>query len=430
MQRAFIILAIVTLLSISIWYFFFSTQAAPQSSAPEVRTGSFFPKPEQISPQDDTNTNESNSAQQMAGNSTTSTQDTGTKSPFSKMTDGPVAGFISYERQADIPPSVPGEMPKKNTEHVIRYASRTNGYVFEVTNTTAPLRISNILIPNIYEALFTSDGKSVVERFLQDDQKTISSYIIPIPDQNPDGSRTQKEGTYLANNISSLALSPDGKKSVGVITSAGNTSITTFTIPSNTADKPTVTAKEIYKSPFSEWLVSWPVQKAIFMQSKASNSSEGFLYNLDNITTKLRRILGNIYGMTTSVSPSGNYAVYSQNSDNSSIATYLYNIKSGSSLPIGRNILPEKCAWLSSDDLLCAGNDAIPDGSYPDSWYAGVSHFNDNVYRISARTGDSLVIGDGTEKNLDMINLQVDESQQLLYFMDKKTGILWRLSYQ
>lgn len=423
-MKRIVVIGSIAILSIGGIFLFLSSKQTTSSSEPVVSLGRFFPKAEQSEQKSDIDAIVNNTTP-SGTDPTTTYSPTGATGPFTQIIKNPVAGYIAFDRVVQSIPTVPGEQSKKITEHVIRYVSRTNGYVYEIVNGSIPLRITNILIPNIYEAYFTPDGKTVLQRFLRDDGKTIATYSVPIPEQNPDGTRTQKEGVYLPDNITSIAISPDGKKAVASIPTSPNTSIVTITLPTTGI---TITTKELYKSPFSEWILSWPTQQAIYMQTKASNVSNGFLYNLDNITVKLRRVLGTISGLTTSVSPDGKKVLYSSSGTTAGISTFLYTISTGASIPIGHNILPEKCDWLSTNDLMCAGNDSVEDLPYPDSWYAGVMHFSDIVFKIDSKTGNFTTLSDGTIP-FDMTHLQTSEQEQYVYFIDKNNGSLWRLSY-
>lgn len=420
-RQKIIFISIAVIIGGGLWWYFSSpAPTTPTSDGPKSTIGRFFPKAEPGPlPKDDT----AGTAQKTdTGPQKTVVQ----QGPFRQLTNDPVAGFIFFKRSTPVSTAVAGETPKTIQEYVLRYVSRDNGYVYEITTEGSAVGITNILIPNIYEAIFTPDGKNVLERFLRSDNQTIGSYIVPIPEQNPDGTRTQREGIYLSDNITSVAVAPDGKKFAAVIPNGDSAGVFTFTVPENGST--TTIAKEIFRSPFTEWLITWPQQKAIFMQTKASSGSEGFLYNLDNITVKLRRMLGNINGLTTSVSPSKKYILYSQ-STNVGINTSLYTVDTGTIIPIGHNILPEKCVWKSDENLICAGNDSIEDSSYPDSWYAGVTHFTDTIYAINTNTGSFDIPSGGQNTPYDITNLQVDESNYKLYFIDKKTGLLWRFQY-
>ena len=350
-----------------------------------------------------------------------------TPSPFTQLSPDAVAGFTTYttttKQSVLSDPSNPKskQVIETITHHVLRYVSRANGYVYEIEHGSIPLQITNVYIPNIYEAFFAGDHQTALLRFLRDDQQTIATYSVPIPPPNPDGTRTQKEGVYFADNILQIAPSPDGSQ-VAKLSIDPNGTLLSTTTPTNTKKV------DILKTPLRELLISWPLAKSLYVQTKASALVPGYLYKIDTTGRKLGRVLGNINGLTTSVSPSGNYVLYSQNSGNGFV-TRLFNTKTNTAQNLGLLVLPEKCVWLQNEDLICAGNTSVPEARYPDAWYQGTVSFSDLVYRIYTSPMIYDTIYDNSGQSFDMTNLAVDESKQLLYFIDKKTGFLWQLQY-
>ncbi|HVY36043.1 MAG TPA: hypothetical protein VG982_02085 [Candidatus Paceibacterota bacterium] len=356
------------------------------------------------------------------------TVSTGEAVPFSslkQLTHSPVAGLTLYTSSKTV--TVPATDPKKKSttqtlvERTLRYVSKTTGYVYEIKDGGIPLQISNVYIPNVYEASFADGGKTALLRFLRDDSETIATYSVPIPDANPDGTRTQKSGTYLPDDVFSLAVSPDGT-TVGRLTFGANG--TTLSTSDSSGNK----GKTLLTNPFHGWLLSWPQQNNFYLQTKASASADGFLYRVSTTDKRLRKVLGNISGLTTSVSPSGTYVLYSQ-SGQGGFLTRLLNTKTGATKAIAESILPEKCAWLKNEDLICAGNDSVPQGQYPDDWYMGLVHFSDKLYHIYTSAAVIDTIYDGGDQSFDATTLTVDEDARVVYFIDNGTGALWQFSY-
>lgn len=348
-------------------------------------------------------------------------------SPFIQLTPHAVAGFSSFMQPitTTLPPDPKKPKAKPVTEttyvHRIRYVSRSNGYIYEIEDGAAPLQVSNVYIPNIYETLFGDSSNSALLRFLRPNQSTIATYSVPVPPINTDGTRTQKEGVYLPDNILQAAISPDTKQ-VAHLTSAKAGATLTLSTLTNT--KKTT----LIQTPFREWIMSWPTAKSIFLQTKASALVPGYLYKVDTTEKKLRRVLGDINGLTTSVSPSGTYVLYSQHSDGGFV-TRMYNTKTNTTRALSLVILPEKCTWLKNDDLICAGNTSVPTAQYPDAWYQGIVSFSDQLYHISATELVYETLYDGSGTSYDMTNLAADETAREVYFVDKSTGLLWKFIY-
>ena len=339
------------------------------------------------------------------------TSNPSSSSKFLQITTGPVAGYTVFNQTK-------GAI----IEYYTRYVARQSGFVYEIKDESGvpqtALRISNVFIPNIYEASFADGNKSVLLRFLRDDSRTISTYAVPIPDPNPDGTRTQKEGIFHPYNVINLAISPDSKSVVRLTKESGSGVITTSSI----IDK---NRNEILRIPFSEWVVSWPNQKTVFLQTKAASVADGFLYSIDTTEKRLKKVIGNIKGLTTNVSPSGTYVIYSESSG-AGFTTRILNTKTGVIRNLGLSILPEKCAWLKNEELICAGNTAVEEAAYPDAWYAGVVALSDNLYRVSPSNSSYLQLDLGENTSFDVTNPQIDEARGYLYFINKPTGVLWR----
>ncbi len=420
MRRILIIIVIVLLIGAGVWYFYVRPrQQAGVSPVPNVLKV-FFPK----TTTNNTGAFGTDTDPNGAGNNAPAAV-----SPFKQLTTRPVAGFtiFSLTNTVSVPStasSTTGQASKPTvqtvTDHYLRYVSRVNGYVYEIKNDSVPLQISNVFIPNIYEAFFADGNTTAILRFLRQDNHTIATYSVPIPALNPDGTRTQKSGTYLPDNISALAISPDQKQILRITTDQNGAVITS----SNSTGGG---IKTLLRSPFEQWLPQW-TSSNVFLQTKAASVANGFLYNIDQTTARLRRVVGNVAGLTTSVSPKGTYVLYSQSTANG-FTTSSFNTKTNVTNSISLSILPEKCTWLQNEDLICAGNNTVAAGTYPDAWYAGTTHFSDQLYHIATASNTYSVLFDGQNQNFDMTNLQADESQGLLYFIDKNTGLLWQYKY-
>lgn len=419
MRRIILIVLIIVVALMGGWYWFAkSHQTAP--GIPAITDfGAFFPVGD---------TGDPTRLGGLLQNGTSGVSGTETTpSPFKQLSPQAVAGFVSFMRPTTttIPPDPLKPKSKATTQtvtnHYLRYVSRGNGYVYEIADTDTPLQVSNVYIPNIYETIFGDSFNTTLLRFLRSDQNTIATYSVPIPPLNTDGTRTQKEGVYLPENILQATVSPDKTQIAYLTTSKSGTTISVSSL--------TNTKKATFiQTPFKEWLLSWPTPKSLYIQTKASANVPGFLYRVDAGDKKLRRVLGDINGLTTSVSPSGTYVLYSQHSEKSFI-TRILNTKTNSIRTLTLAVLPEKCTWLKNEDLICAGNTSIPTAQYPDAWYQGTVSFSDQLYFISTASLVYDTLYDNSGSSYDMTNLAVNEVSRIVYFIDKPTGILWQFSY-
>lgn len=414
MRKVLIVIVIILLVSTGILYWYSKKQPTSTEQPPGATT--FFPSDALVAPGSDLIINDGSTGVQTGQN---------TSLKFKQLSQSPVAGFSAFTQT--LSKTIPSEDPKKKpttetvVDRVIRYIARGNGYVYEIRNSTTPLQISNIYIPNVYEGHFADTNNTAILRFLRDDQRTIATYSVPIPSENQDGTRTQKQGIYLPEKITNLSVYADQKQITYLTSDNQNASILSAT-SQNTG------RKELLRTPFHEWIIIQSTPKTVWLQTKAAAIADGFLYKIDTTDRRLVRVLGNIKGLTTSVSPSGTYILYSQ-STSTGFITRLLNTKTGVSNNLNIALLPEKCTWLKNEDLICAGNGEMALGSYPDMWYSGLVSFKDKFYRIYTTSNTYTILSDGTERAPDATNLQVDENQDIVFFIDKPTGLLWQLSF-
>jgi hypothetical protein len=430
MRRPLIILLIIALFIGGMYFFYIRPKQLTGAPMPAMLKP-FFPS--SISSTDGSFGADSTTAPANASVASTAA--------LKQLTGHPVAGYtvFSVTSTVSIPSAVSNSSAAaslqalsvkasvKNTaltqtviDHYVRYVSRLNGYVYEIKNDGVPLQISNIFIPTIYEAQFADNNNTALLRFLRTNGRTIATYSVPIPALNPDGTRTQVSGVYLPDNISSLVVSPDQKQIARITTDQGGTIVTTSTTAGTGI-------KTIIRSSFQSWLPQWTAG-GIYLQTKAASVADGFLYSVDLSASRLRRMLGNIAGLTTSVSPHGTYVLYSESTANGFV-TKIFNTKTNNTSTLSLALLPEKCAWLQNEDVVCAGNSSVANAVYPDAWYAGTMHFSDQLYRINTASNIYSVLYNDPAQSFDMTNLQIDEGQGFVYFIDKTTGFLWQYKY-
>lgn len=409
MKKILIFILITLFVALGIWWFFVRPNTNIDN-VPEVFKP-LFPRGDQVVPVDTTEGDDIITGIISEEN----------RGRLTQITTVPIAGFTIYQEPKEVRVSgIDGKITTSTiNEEVLRYVHRRSGYVFERRNKEDAVQVSNIFLANIYEVVFGDSGKSVALRFLQEDAQTIGTYIVPIPDAKEDGTRDQKNGLFLPNNIEYMVEGPNMKNHARLITSGGNGIITTASFNNKNVT-------EVLRFPFSEWILQWPLENTLYLQTKASARIPGYLYTVNPRDKVLRRVLGNINGLTTNVSPTGSYIIYSQ-STQERFSTFIYNTKTAQIFRLDPYILPEKCTWTTNEDLICAGSSNIVASAYPDSWYAGLTKFTDSFYRISVATGLIETVFEPILEDFDAVELHTDPQEEYVYFIDRTTGILWRL---
>lgn len=416
MRKILIILLVLIFILLGAWYFFIKPKMG-EGVTPVQAFRSFFPIGSDI------DLVLSNPSEVDTGTPNEFTIG-GTQRKFTQITTMPVAGFSLFSKTNTVTtPAVPPETTPTTittTDYFLRYVSRETGYVYERKNNDRGIQISNIFIPNIYEAFFMDNNKTAILRFLRPDDQTIATYSVPIPELNANGTRTQQKGYYLSDNIQTVATNPNAATLLELTTTPAGSVLSNITAANTNK-------KDIFKSPLREWLVYWTENSTVYLQTKASGAVSGFLYKLDQREGRLSRIIGDIPGLTASVSPNNKFVLYSMSTEEGFI-TRLLDLEKNTTATVNISILPEKCAWLKDNNLICAGNTVIPPAKYPDSWYAGIINFSDQLYKIDTKTNTQTMLFNGTEFVFDMTHLVVDEARNILFFIDKPTGMLWQVT--
>jgi hypothetical protein len=142
----------------------------------------------------------------------------------------------------------------------------------------------------------------------------------------------------------------------------------------------------------------------------------------------LSQVLGGINGLTTLGSPDGKMVLYGDNS----LSLFVYDINTKNSEPLQIKTLPEKCVWGNLSDIVyCAVPKSTPSLLYPDSWYQGEVSFNDAIWKIDLKTGNTTMLVDpetiSIGEKIDAVKMTLDEGENYLFFINKKDNFLWKL---
>lgn len=427
-RRTFIIVVIaLTLLLVGGWAYFYTRSTSPNSGA-SSGTGrglsSLFPF---LS---------NNNSAQTSGDTTTDQPTTSTDTspastdPLVKISDRLVAGATFLPLDTTTPSTTPtttsstgstttDQTPVAPIIPTIRFIERGTGYVYETTARGADQqKVSGTSIIRTVDALFANKGDTTVIRYIKTDNTTVVTFIAKLFAPTENETIGQLRGDFLQDNNIDATVSPDGKAFAFIFPI--NTGSIGMTMNIDGTNK-----KQIFESSLSEWLLDWN-NDGIFVTTKAAAGVPGFLYKIVDTKT-MRKVLGNIPGLTTKMSPNGKYVLYST-SDGATLTLGLHNLTDGSNDNLGLSTLPEKCVWSPQSVLIyCAVPNTLPKAAYPDSWYQGITHFDDSIWKIDATTGITTQISTGEGNDLDATKLLLDPDGKYLVFVNKTDGSLWSL---
>ena len=364
-----------------------------------------------------------------------------------KISSFPVAGYGVFMKERFTPTEVgaPTQVGEeiKNTKPVVpptefapalRYVNKATGNIYQTfADRIDERKFSSTVIPKVYEAFFGNKGESVVMRYLKGDN-TIETFVGTLQKEylGADSIGTNEvTGSFLPENISDISVSSDSSKIFYLFDTGDSAAGVAFTLQTNTKI-------QVFDSPFTEWLSSWPNSKMITVTTKPSANVPGYMYAINSdkkpasTSTSLggdfNKILGDINGLTTLASPNGKMVLYADNN----LSLNVFTIETGNSNLLGVKTLPEKCVWgTASNTVYCAVPNFIDRGQYPDSWYQGEVSFSDQIWKIDVASGNTTMISDPSSVNgeeVDGIKLSLDEGQNYLFFVNKKDSYLWELN--
>ena len=430
LKKIFIIILVILLLAAGIGaYFFFFSNKKTDTTGQGITLQDFFP----FGDSGNSKTPIQTEPVPVDNEPDAGTPTNGAKPPKLQMVNkGPIAGAYVYDVLRELPrdPLAIGKDGKPlpiQTEPatMVRYSEVATGHTDETYLDALNVRkITNTTIPKITESFFAGKGGAVSILRYADDSKTIQTFsgnipLLPKADGTLD---TNLKGTYLTENIVSMAVSPDRQK-IFTIAKNDTGSVGTVSLPDGTKKS------QLFSLSFSEWLSEWPNQKFVTLTTKPSANVHGYLYTIDTTSKVMKKSIGGVNGLTTLTSPDMKTILFSRSSNNN-VTSSLYDTASKNVLSLpGGATLPEKCVWQSVTILYCAVPSYIANGDYPDIWYQGGVSFVDQIYKINIKDFSTTVIANPASVNasIDAINLSVDPSNTFLIFTNKRDGSLWSL---
>jgi hypothetical protein len=313
---------------------------------------------------------------------------------------------------------------KTGTATAVRFTERATGHIFDTSlSSGATQRVSITTIPKIYESIWLPTGSTTIFRYLNDTTSTIQTYIAKLSKasaSSTEGVTAVTQGTFLPENITSIAVNPSATK-IFYITS------------SQTENKGSIAGidgskkTQIFSSAVSEWLARWPNDSTITLTTRPSSGVNGNLYFMDT-AGNIRKIIGTTPGLTTLTNPQATLVATAD----SGLFFQIYDVKTGKSTPVAIRTLPEKCVWSTKQKnlIFCAVPTTLPGGAYPDGWYQGLVSFSDEIYRIDTNTGTASNIGAlkaTFKQDIDATNLSLSKAEDYLTFINKKDLSLWTM---
>src|SRR3989344_32444 len=323
-------------------------------------------------------------------------------------------GVVPKLRHITVTPVAGAAMFTKDSKTIIRFVDRETGHVFETSSDSLSIeRISNTTIPRVQEALFAPGGTSVIMRYLNE------SGIVKNFYGNLLETKSSLDGWFLENGIQNIAQKEDG--GLFYLEKIGNS------VDGIIAEHDGTKRKRVFSSPILDWTPLWSDQ-TLFLATKPSHGSMGYLYTLNTADGSLSKVLSG-EGLLALPSPNGKHVLFSASANNET-TLYVYERAAGSLATMPFRTLAEKCVWASGTRFYCASPFIVEPGVYPDEWHQGLVSFSDDLWSFYLDSQiESLVYdAEGENQNFDITDLHISADGATLLFTNKKDLSLWSLS--
>ncbi len=354
-------------------------------------------------------------------------------------------GFFSASQDTDMQqPAQAGQPPaqlwsvetKPTAGHVfigegknlrLRYVERASGYVLEANpRTGSVMRLTNTLVPKVYEALLSENGH-VVQRSL-DATGNITTFagIVATSTDTSSASSSSKTllGVYLPKNIASMSVNSRSGALFYIVKGAGGSAAIS-------AEWNGEKQKVLLESAVLSWRPSILEDgRAILVQAAADNVL-GYSYELKQggvLSPLLPPLPGLVLRVrATSKAPETNALLWSQ-STRGELRLFVRVGENTTAVQIPVRTVADKCAWSPEKEFVayCGVPQGTTGVNFLDKWYQGAAHSSDALWRIDASAGTAeLVYTPPSNTPVDVENMALDRTGEYLAFTNAADKSLW-----
>lgn len=308
----------------------------------------------------------------------------------------------------------------------LRYVERAGGYVFDANPETGlRVRLTNTLLPKIYEAQFSENGH-VFERSV-DTLGNITTFAGTVSTSTGASSASSPAmtllGSYLAKNIVNLSTHPVSGALFYTIADTNGGAVVSAEWD---GQKP----KTLLGSAILSWRPMVLEDGRTFLTQPAADGVSGYGYELKKGGI-LNRLLGPVPGLVMRVRPRSEAetdALLWSQSTRGELRLFARVGQNATVIQIPVRTTADKCVWLPEKDYVAYCG--VPQGStgqdFLDNWYRGAAHSSDSLWRIDASAGTAeLIFTPPSSTPVDIENIMIDRAGSALAFTNATDKSLW-----
>lgn len=359
-----------------------------------------------------------------------------------KVWNDPVAGYNYYTKpyKYTYQDETGKEITTTLTKTILQFVDSKTGHLYEKDlsePTSTPYQVSVQSYPNIARAYFLNEEKGGKGRvFMQYlENNIIKTITATIPNYYGSPANLLNVAN-LPNNIKYITVSPDQTKLVYLIQK--NKTINDYTdIYSDwyyISNLDQTYGSRVYTSDLAYFKLIVLNDGQIYAYNTDTSLEMGSLYklNMNSSVSSLELIYGEHSGMFFQINDN-NLLVSITTANNTQLYTKTFTGQAFTDNNLSKlsiNTLANKCAQ-TKDLTICGVPKELSNYEYglPDAWYQGMTTFDDNLYVVNSDYPQGQLLfdlkldGDNTE-TIDAKNLQINDSQTHLAFLNKNDGSL------
>lgn len=403
--RYLLLTLIVLLLGALVWWYFFLGAKQDSLEAIDAGRGSGVAAPSFGNAIGSTYDNIVSSISSLVTKATGKPEESSTVPRLWQVTKTPVAGasFIQH-----------------GTSSAIRFVERGTGYVLEANPETEALaRLTNTLVPRVYEALIGANG-SIILRSIDDTGNIVTSAgQITAASTSTDSTPKTLATRRLPQNIRTIALHPEGEEILYLDPESAGESSVVRAAWNGTG------VRRIGNLGIRGWQVQWLSDNRIILTQNAGGGST-YAYEFKE-NGALSQITSAAPNLAVLPHPNSSALLYSNSAGGLALRARVDAKSSVITLPV--RTTADKCVWAGEETLIayCAVPQVLLSADSLDARLRGEGHTVDTWWQLDIRTGRAEILFPENMPQIDVENPVMDAEGKYVAFMNARDRSLWLL---
>ena len=408
-RYALIAVIVVALIGLLSWYFFLRAEGGALRARDEGR-GAGMPPPSFGNVIGSTYGNIVENISSLVGGGEKSDA-TAAPARLWQITKTPIAGMGFVPR---------GELAKgSTTSSTVRFVERGTGYVLDADPMSGTLaRLTNTLVPRVYEALVGPNGVVVLRGF-DDEAGFVLTNTAQATSTLASGEPSALLLSALPQDIRELALSPSGEEILYLIEQSPGFSIVRAAW---NGESP----RRIASVGISGWHMRWLPDDRVILTQHTGDGMSGYVYELDK--GELAPLTPGGSSLTLLPRPDSPAVLYGSISGNSALAARANADASVVSIPLWTST--DKCVWAPGSGLTayCAVPKILPSTEDVPARLRGETYSSDTWWKVDVSAGNAESLYDPeNDVDIDVEDPRIDASGTYIAFTNARDKSLWLL---